>query len=302
MRIFTKPWILFPVIAVAIGCLAFFLAWRRRPVTNSELVRMLPHQDDALFFVDFTLLRRAGIIKLLSPAAKGSPEYTQFVRQTDFDYSKDIDAIAGAVNGDQLVFLIRGQFDWRSLRRYAMHHGGHCKHKLCRVPALEPDRWISFRPLRSDVMVLRIGRPLSAKSKWVGEASGDPIPQAPVWIKLFPHVLHNPKRLPLALRFFATALEPARSVILSLQAARSGSGDAFQIQLHAQCASAATATAIANQLQLDTKFLKLALTRKHPNTSSTTLAEVLLAAKFHSAGTEAMGVWPVSKALVHSLE
>jgi hypothetical protein len=301
MRILSKPWILFPIVAVAVGCLAFFLARRHQSVTNAEMVRMMPHDGDAVLFADFTMLRQAGMVKLLSPAAKEAPEYTQFVRQTDFDYSKDIDAIAGAIDGDQLVFLIRGRFDWGSLRRYAQDHGGHCKDKLCRVPTREPDRWLSFRPLTSDVMVLRLGRAVSPEPKWTIAADG-PIPQAPVWIKLLPHLLHNPQGLPVAVRFFAAALEPARSVVLSLHSAPPHSGNAFQIQLHAQCVSAATATAVANQLQLDTKFLKLALLRQHPTVRSDSLAEVLLSAKFHSAGAEAVGVWPVSKALLHSLE
>lgn len=301
MRIVTKPWILFPAIAVAIGCLAFFLAQRRHSVTNAELVRMVPHEGDAVFFADFTMLRREGMVKLLSPAAKEAPEYTQFVRQTDFDYSKDIDAIAGAIDGDQLVFLIRGRFDWRSLRRYAQDHGGHCKDNLCRVPTHEPERWLSFRPFASDVMVLRLGRALLPEPKWA-VAVEEPIPQAPIWIKLLPRILHNPQRLPVAVQFFATALEPARSVVLSLHSAAPHSGNAFQIQLHAQCVSAGTATAVANQLQLDTKFLKLAFIRQHPNVSSGSLAEVLLSGQFHSAGPEAIGVWPVSKLLLHSLE
>jgi hypothetical protein len=106
----------------------------------------------------------------------------------------------------------------------------------------------------------------------------------------------------MVLRFFATALEPARSVVLSLHSAPPHSGNAFEIQLHAQCVSAGTATAVANQLQLDTKFLKLALMRQHPNVSSGGFAEVLLSGQFHSAGPEAIGVWLVSKVLLHSLE
>ncbi|MGH9584251.1 MAG: hypothetical protein ACRD4O_15105 [Bryobacteraceae bacterium] len=303
MRIEIKPWIFFPAIAIAVGCFAFFVhqSLHHAAISNEDLVRLLPRSADAVFFADFALLRRAGMLKLVSPAAKEDPEYKQFVHQTDFDYSKDIDALAGAATGRDLLFVIRGRFDWPSLRRYAASHNGYCKGQLCRVPASEPGRWASFRPLRSDVIALRLGPAVSPEPNSFLQGN-EPIPHSPVWVELSPNILRNSARLPIGLRIFASALEPANSVTFSLTPAPAKSGNAFEVRLNAGCASSAAAASLASRLQLDTRLLKLELAREHRNAGPGSLAGLILSGQFHSAGVEAIGVWPVSQALLRSLE
>lgn len=303
MRIPTKPWIVFPAIAVAVGCFAFFLNRQFHPgaVSNAELVHLVPPGGDARFFANFAMLRHAGILKLLSPAAQQDADYRQFVRNTKFDYSRDIDAIAGVSIGPDFIFSIRGRFDWPSLRRYALSHGGHCQDQLCRVPASESGRWASFRELRSDVMLLSLA-PLRSPHLESFLEDSKPLPQAPVWLELSPRLLRSMDHMPVGLRLFASALEPANSLLFLLNAAPASSGNAFQIEMRAGCPSPAAATTIANQLQLDTKLLKMVLTRKGQNAGSSSLAGVVLGGQFHSEESEAVGVWPVSRTLVQSLE
>lgn len=303
MRIDVKPWILFPAIAVAVGALAFFLTEQRHrsAISNTELVSLMPRGGNARFFADFSMLRRAGILKLLSPAAGQDPEYRRFVRETKFDYSQDIDALAGAATAHGLLFAIRGRFEWRSLRSYAAEHGGDCKAELCHVPAREPGRWVSFRKVLPNLMLLGVGRPMSLELKWASDVV-KPLPPAPVWVELSPHMVKSSQKLPPGLRLFASALEPANSITFLARAAPAESGNAFEIQMRAACPSTPAATTIANQLQLDTKLLKMLLARKGQHTNSFTLPGVILAGQFHSEGAETVGIWPVSKSLLQSLE
>jgi hypothetical protein len=297
-----KPWIFFPAIAIAVGCFAFFAGEQRhRAVSNADLVRLLPRGEGALFFADFGVLRQSRMLKLLSPAAEREPDYEQFVRQTDFDYSQDIDALAGAATGRKLLFIIRGRFDWPLLRRYAASHGGTCKGQLCRVPTNEPGRWASFRPLQSDVMILRLGPPSALELKWSLQGNA-PIPQAPVWVELSPNMLRNPAGLPTALRLFAIALQAADSATVALVPAPAGSADAFDVRLNAGYASHAAAATVANQLQLDTKLLKLELAREHQTPNPASLAGLLTSGEFRSGDREVIGIWPVREELIRALE
>ncbi len=81
-------------------------------------------------------------------------EYRAFVRETDFDYQQDIQALAGATDGAQLFFVVRGSFAWNRLRQYASRHGGGCGDEVCSVPTSRPGRWASFLPIQSNVIGL----------------------------------------------------------------------------------------------------------------------------------------------------
>jgi hypothetical protein len=304
LRIEIKPWIFFLALAIAVGCATFFIAQYRYQAVNSnaDLVALLPRGDRTVFFADFALLRKSGKLKLPGAAAAEEPEYKQFVRETHFDYTQDIDALAGAASGRQLLFAIRGRFDWLALRRYAAHHGGHCNGDFCRVLTREPDRWASFWPVQSDVMALLLGPAVPSKRELHPRQQNERTPNAPVWVELAPSLLRNPARLPVALRLFSIALHAANSVTLAVVPAPTNSADAFDVRLHAEYASHAAAAAVATQLELDTKLLKLELARENEAAGPASLAGLLTSGEFHSINAETIGIWPVREALLRALQ
>ena len=93
--------------------------------SDIDLVKQLPPGDFTRFYADLGELRKAGLLHLLtgqSPVQE--KDYEEFVRQTEFDYTRDMEAVAGASDGEQFFFLIRGRFQWNKLKEYAVAHGG----------------------------------------------------------------------------------------------------------------------------------------------------------------------------------
>ena len=203
--------------------------------TNSDLVKLLPPGDLTTFFIDLSMLRKADMLHLLTGVKPASDkDYAEFVRATQFDYARDMEAMSGAFDGEQIFFVVRGHFDWNKLERYAVAHGGTCRDETCRVPASKPGRWANFFPVQADVIALAIGSNSTAADllRPPGRRVQDQPGEGPVWAKIPASVLKNPASLPLAARVFAITLQSAESVILSVGRA-SGSSQAFTIRLNA---------------------------------------------------------------------
>jgi hypothetical protein len=301
LRIDFKPLYVFLSLAAITGCICFFISQdHHRPVrSRRDLVALLPRKNRALFFIDFASLRRAGFLKLLSSAAPEG-EYQDFIRKTHFDYTKDIEELAGSANQNELLLVIRGQFDWLLLRNYATLHGGNCDGERCRVPTSQPRRWASFWPLQPDAMVLVLGPPAVAARKLQPNYTDLTVPDSPIWAELSPALLPDAS-LPDILRLYTSALQPAISVTFSLLPTAT-ERNAFEIRLSARCASPAAAQALANQLQLNTKLLILALTREGKPINPAGLTGLLTSGKFYASGELALGLWPVNQAFLHAIE
>ena len=79
------------LIAGAIG----FAIWLRKK-GPPDAVRLLPEVEDGVFYLNLKPLRTAGVLK--TPAQR-EPEYEQFVRDTGFEFERDLDQAAFAVHG-----------------------------------------------------------------------------------------------------------------------------------------------------------------------------------------------------------
>lgn len=231
------------------------------------------------------------------------PSYTNFVRETHFDYTRDVDAVAGAANQEGVFFVVRGRFDWDRLRRYAADHGGGCKDGLCTAPTSRVGQWASFLSIQPDVLALAVSRSASAARALTHRTNTDPqsMPSEPVWVSVSPGVLRNPASLPAGARIFAISLQSAESVLLALGPSRS-TGAAFELDLDAQFSSAAAADTARAQLELDTKMLKMELAREHEQPNPANLTGLLVAGTFQVLDTRLLGRWPVRRELLESLE
>src|SRR6476661_4765271 len=152
-------WVAIAILALAgAAILSVVDTQRHRFVRSSiDLVKQLPPGDFTRFYADLGALRKAGLLYLLTGANPiQEKDYQEFVRQTQFDYTRDLDAIAGASDGEQLFFLIRGRFDWDKFKQYAVARGGTCRSQSCAVPTSKSGYWANLVRVQPDVAGLAI--------------------------------------------------------------------------------------------------------------------------------------------------
>jgi hypothetical protein len=269
------------------------------------MLAFLPGGDATVFYAKVAALRDFGIFKLLTGSKPGSdPEYQEFVRETDFDYSKDLDVVVGKANGEQVFLVLRGRFDWGKLRRFAASHAGSCTKRICHVPASRAGRWASFVSIQPDVMAFALSTDSSAIEMLRPDGGNRPpsIRAEPVWVNLPTSLLRNPVNLPQPMRIFAIALQSADSVILSLARSTVNRSPAFNVHLDATCRNVSTADTARDQLKIQTKMLRLELAREHQQPNPADLTGVLTAGTFQVVDKHVIGTWPVSKELLSALE
>lgn len=272
-------------------------AWRYRFVRNdADLLRLLPSRRGSTFFANVRTIRDAGFVSLLSGSrnALRDPEYDQFMRETGFDYSGDLDKLA-VKTGTVPVLVAQGRFDWARIRRYSGLRNEAKKEKQ-----------ITFEEIQPDVIRLKIGTvpiptPTLARSSEV--KTGTVPVSAPVWLRLDPEVLAHPEELPPVARVFAISLgQQASNLVFSLAPAASTSGSAFALSFQATFPNEATAGTVRNQLELQTKMLALGLARQHQSPDPASLTGLLTAGVFETAGKLVRGIWPVRNELLGALQ
>jgi hypothetical protein len=308
LRLKLPPWAFLLVLAALVAALLFWMdSYRHRFVrSNADLIGLLPSKDTTQIFADFALIRRAGMMRLLAGARPAEEkDYAVFVRQTGFDYTRDVDALAAAIKDDQIFFAARGRFDWDKLQSYVTGHGGKClPGGYCSIETSRPGRFASMRPVQPDVIALALSPDRSAvQSLHPPEYRRDqPLPGDPVWIKISPALLQNPVDIPVPLRIFAISLQSARLVIVSLDPAEGDAQAAFEIRLDAVCPNKVTADTIRNQLELQTKLLKLELARERQQPNPADLTGLLTAGSFQVVNRHVIGTWPVRNELLKTLQ
>jgi len=301
-----KPLLVLLAVAGVVALLMFGIdRYRHRFVRSAaDMVTLLPAGDWTVFFADFSLLRRAGIFKLLAGTQTAEdPEYRAFVQATKFDYTRDIDSLAGETDGSQIFFLVRGRFWWNRLRQYAMTHGGACHGGFCNVPTTRSGRWASFLPIQDDVMGLAVSADKSAAYQLSPrrDRPGKQVPNEPVWVKISHHLLDHPESLPVAARIFAISLAPADTVLFSLNASGNEAAP-FTLQLHAGCATLPKADVVRGQLQMQTKMIRAELVREHQQVNPGDLTGLLASGTFEQNGQRVTGKWPIYRQLLGALQ
>ncbi len=81
------------LLVAAVG-VVIYLSRRAAP----EAVRLLPSDADAVVYVDLQTIRRAVTLLGQAPAVPHDPEYDSFIRQTGFEFERDLDQAAFAVH------------------------------------------------------------------------------------------------------------------------------------------------------------------------------------------------------------
>src|SRR6185503_14740546 len=114
--------------------------------------------------------------------------------------------------------LVRGRFDWKSLRSYAHDVGGECHVSQCGMDGSTPDRRISFAALQNNVMALAVSKDDFAVRRILGAATPHEtdVPNAPIWLYVPGSVMKSGEGLPDGTRMFARAMDRAQKLILSI--------------------------------------------------------------------------------------
>ena len=228
------------------------------------------------------------------------PEYQSFVRKTGFDYTQDLDMALVAAGPSGKYFLLKGRFDWPSLRGYVGEQHGTCYNTLCRMDGSAKERKISFFPLRTDIMAMAVSPDDSAASYLRNPDSAQrPIyaPAAPVWVSFPPAALESGESLPAGTRMFARGLAGAENVTLSL----GPNGGRFEAKLYVDCRSAQDAAALSEQLEKTTLLLRQMIAREHQTPNPRDLSGVLTAGSFRAGGTRVYGYWPIERSFFENL-
>jgi len=133
------------------------------PERNDVLV-MMPAEASAVIFVDFNELRTAPFFAKLyawAPKPQADPDYAQFLKDTGFDYERDLTrlAIAFEERGQDSAFfaVADGKFDKSKITGVATKTGTLSKteaHEVFSVPVNGSRNRISFTFLRSDRIAL----------------------------------------------------------------------------------------------------------------------------------------------------
>jgi hypothetical protein len=118
-------------LGLAILLLLAYFVWSHPAIPGrNALLSWMPEDASAVLFIDLAELRRAPFFADLlawAPKPEADQEYRQFVRDTGFDYEKDLDRVAVAFQqqGAQKIFFAvgDGHFDERKIKAYAEKTG-----------------------------------------------------------------------------------------------------------------------------------------------------------------------------------
>jgi len=296
-----KVWLFILCIVAACGAAVWgVVAYRARVITPAELMKRLPSQDALLLYIDFSSLRRAGLLQLLDGSKLGQePEYESFVRDTDFNYVQDLDSALAAFAPTGKYILAKGRFDWRALREYAKAQHGECYNSVCQMAGSTPDRKISFLPVQTGLMAMAVSPDATAALRMeIAEAGAPtPVPDAAVWLLLPPSILRSQDSLPDGTRQFAKSVEDAKSVTLGF----APEGNRLAARLNVLCRSDQDAALTANVLTKLTEVLRKLIAQVGQKPSASDISGVLAAGSFESKGSRVFGYWPIERAFVEQV-
>ena len=296
-----RPWQLILLIALLCGAALGGIVWyRSRALTPAASLRRMPMEDSLVLWIDFAALRGDGLLQLLDGAKAGQdPEYQTFVRQTRFDYMHDLDSAMVAFAPTGNFFLVKGRFDWKSLRNYVEQESGACLNSFCRANGSGPDRRISFFPVHRNLMAMAASPDAWAAFRLANARRGPdpPVPDAPVWLAFPGSLLKSNRNLPDGARLFARSMENALSVTISF----APQGDRLSARLEVRSASDREAASVAAQLTEATRLLRSLLARENLEPNLADPSGVLAAGAFQAEGGHRTGVWTIAREFIQNL-
>jgi len=271
--------------------------WKKHEFFRPELLfSRFPAEEASALNIDVAALRKAGL--LANSKEPLELEYKSFVDGTGFDYRRDLDSLAASFSKTGNYFIAGGRFDFDKIRAYAAREGGSCFESLCRMQGSQPDRHISFLPLRGDALALAVAPDDLAASRLAktGTTISQHLPDSPVWFSVPGALLRRPGSAPPGIRLMLSALTTADRVLITVVPTGSG----IEAHLETNCHTPDEAKLLASQLRSTVAGLKDEMPRDQ-EIRDDDLAKTLAAGIFEQSGVRVTGRWPISKGLIDSL-
>ena len=298
----------YTILAVAGAVVAFLIwsAWRNsRVLSDQEMLLRLPTSDGVVLAIDVARIRHSDLFdELTGSKAMQDADYTAFVRDSGFDYRKDLDEVYASFTPAGNFFVVRGRFDWKKLEAYARQSGGNCYNKLCHMPGSTPERRISFLPLAQDVMGLAVSTEELAASRLLHAGSQRSIktPPQPVWVSIPGSSLARTSQGIPGASLLARSVSGVDDLVLTLGPQGTGSkATNFALELEAECRTAQDAETLTGQLKAYTSILKAALDHEKKPPDPSDLSGVLTAGRFHQSDRSVYGEWTLDKSFLDHL-
>ncbi len=129
--------VLICVAVVVLAGVGYYYYWHQTGANSAKtsgaapaLVSLLPAQSPYILYADLESLRKSAFLAKLvaiAPSVNEDPDYGQFVRETGFDYTRDLDHIAFAMlpkSPEPEVWTVaEGRFDEQKIVAYAVRVG-----------------------------------------------------------------------------------------------------------------------------------------------------------------------------------
>lgn len=162
-----QVWLALVAVALLLGAAAFYgyQSWNsQNSSARVNVLGMMPAEASAVLYLDFAELRRAPFVAQLfawAPRPQADPDYAQFLKDTGFDYERDLDRVAIAFTRhaqDSTLFAVAdGKFDRERISNYAVKTGTVAKfgaREIFSVPVADSSKKIAFTFLRNDRIAL----------------------------------------------------------------------------------------------------------------------------------------------------
>ncbi len=239
----------------------------------------------------------------ITPAAT-EKDYARFHCATDFDYARDLDALAGGVNdNNEIFFLLRGRFNWtnfsnlpwpmaeyartmRAARPAANRTAGSTSYAFNQIPL----RWLSAEVKTAADLMRPPGRRVQDLPL------GDP-----VWVQRVAGVDQRSDGLAEAFADFRD-LAAARRIGSALRRTAEHGDEAFTVQFEAAFRTPRAPTRRASNCRCRPACCELELARENQQPNPADLTGLLTAGTFQVGSTRLFGSWPVKKELLEALQ
>jgi hypothetical protein len=153
-----RPWIVATATVVVLGAIALYAVLHWSAGENSareSALAMMPSDAHSVLYADVAALRQtpfvAGLREWAPTPQEVDREYAQFLRDTGFDYERDLDRIAIALirRAQTTTYLVvaDGRFDRKKINTYTSQFGTHESRggrEIFTVPVSGSPRKISF--------------------------------------------------------------------------------------------------------------------------------------------------------------
>src|ERR1700693_1502666 len=119
-------------LAILCGAIFAYRHWRQKDALSVrlEMLGELPADTDAIFFLDFDSLRSSPFLAQIlawAPQSSQDADYAQFVKETGFNYERNLDRVAIAIMpagaGSNYFLEAEGRFDRKKIEAYVAKYG-----------------------------------------------------------------------------------------------------------------------------------------------------------------------------------